>query len=202
MDQRVLQAMEKWPNVPALFGWLRLDRRGHWYLKERRIEREPTLDFIARNYHCDEHGRWFFQNGPQRGFIDLDYTPWVYRSQPDGALLTHTNHPVSQLRSAWLDEQGSLLLETEHGIGLLDDHDLGWALERLSDADGNAAADQEGALAAALEGEGDPPLRLDYAGARVGLARIAAAEVPARFGFVQVPEPVEGEKGERPTPTD
>ena len=202
MDQRVLQAMEKWPNVPALFGWLRLDRRGHWYLKGRRIEREPTLDFIARNYHCDEHGRWFFQNGPQRGFIDLDYTPWVYRSQPDGGLLTHTNAPVTQLTSVWLDEAGSVLLETEYGIGLLDDHDLDWALERLYDGRGQAATQLEEGLAAALEGEGGPHLQLEFAGSRVPLGRIAAAEVPERFGFVQAPAPVDGEKGERPTPTD
>jgi hypothetical protein len=193
--------MDKWPDVPALFGWLRLDRRGYWYLKGRRIEREPTLEFIARNYHDDEHGRWFFQNGPQRGFVDLDYTPWVYRSQPDGGLLTHTGHAVMRIDSAWLDEDGSLLLESEHGVGLLDDHDLDWALERLRDEQGAPAADQEQRLAAALESPSDPPLSLWWDGAAVTIRRIGSAQVPERFGFVLQPSPVNGEKGERPTPT-
>ena len=34
-------------------------------------------DFIARNYEADEHGRWFFQNGPQRVFVDLELAPLV-----------------------------------------------------------------------------------------------------------------------------
>lgn len=200
MDHRVQQAMEKWPNVPALFGWLRLDRRGYWYLRGQRIEREITLDFIARNYHCDEHGRCFFQNGPQRGFVDLDYTPWVYWSQPDGALITHTRRPVERIHTAWLDEEGSLLLETEHGIGLLDDHDLDWALQRLQGT-GSAPAELERALAAALESEDEPPLALRYAGAVAPLRRIEADQVPERFGFVRQPAPLAGEKGERPTPS-
>lgn len=200
MDERVLQAMEKWPNVPALFGWLRLDRRGHWYLKGRRIEREATLDFIARNYHCDEHGRWFFQNGPQRGFVDLDYTPWIYRSQPEGSLQTHTRHPVDGIQSAWLDEAGSLLLLTEHGIGLLDDHDLAWALERLRGARGQPVP--EGALADMLMADAEIDLSLVYGGETVPLGRIESGQVAERFRFVPRPAPVAGEKGERPTPAE
>ena len=32
MDDIVLQAMVKWPKVPACYGWLGLDARGRWYL--------------------------------------------------------------------------------------------------------------------------------------------------------------------------
>ena len=28
MDEIVIRAMQKWPNVPNVFGWLKLDRRG------------------------------------------------------------------------------------------------------------------------------------------------------------------------------
>ena len=34
MDDIVKQAMAKWPNVPACSGWLGLDARGQWYLRD------------------------------------------------------------------------------------------------------------------------------------------------------------------------
>ena len=33
MDETVIRAMAKWPDVPAVWGWLSLDRRGVWKLK-------------------------------------------------------------------------------------------------------------------------------------------------------------------------
>ena len=65
MDAAVIAALAKWPNVPAVFGWLRLDRRGNWLIREQQI-RQPLAAFINRNYASDELGRHFFQNGPQR----------------------------------------------------------------------------------------------------------------------------------------
>ncbi|HMN64893.1 MAG TPA: DUF2946 family protein, partial [Burkholderiaceae bacterium] len=35
MDEQVLHAMARWPDVPAVWGWLRLDRRGRWLLVDR-----------------------------------------------------------------------------------------------------------------------------------------------------------------------
>ncbi|HET8728586.1 MAG TPA: DUF2946 family protein, partial [Alphaproteobacteria bacterium] len=32
MDESVLRAMTKWPNVPAVYGWLQLDQRGNWLI--------------------------------------------------------------------------------------------------------------------------------------------------------------------------
>src|SRR5690625_3539331 len=119
MDEGVIRAMLKWPNVPALYGWVRLDRRGHWHLQGQRVTRDVLIAFINRNYGQDEQGRWYFQNGPQRGYVELDYTPWVLRAQPDGSLQTQTGQPVQQLSAAFLDEQGSVLLVSEHGVGLL-----------------------------------------------------------------------------------
>ena len=92
MDDIVIRAMAKWPNVPAVYGWLALDRRGQWSIKSAvpggsaaaAAEFEPVtnpklIEFIGRNYAHDEQGRWFFQNGPQRVYVKLDYTPLVYR---------------------------------------------------------------------------------------------------------------------------
>jgi hypothetical protein len=62
LDDLVQQAMTRWPNVPAMFGWLRLDRRGRWMLIDRgapgfdealhgagsEITSPPIIDFIGR----------------------------------------------------------------------------------------------------------------------------------------------------------
>ena len=34
MDDIVKAAMRKWPNVPHCYGWLALDARGDWYMRD------------------------------------------------------------------------------------------------------------------------------------------------------------------------
>ena len=38
MDDIVKQAMAKWPNVPHAYGWLGLDARGNWYLRDAEVQ--------------------------------------------------------------------------------------------------------------------------------------------------------------------
>ena len=38
MDDIVRQAMVKWPNVPHCHGWLGLDARGNWYLRDAQAQ--------------------------------------------------------------------------------------------------------------------------------------------------------------------
>ena len=75
MEDWVLRALAKWPDVPALFGWLSLDRRGRWYVRGEPISRPQIIDTIGRNYAADEQGRWYFQNGPQRGYVSCETAP-------------------------------------------------------------------------------------------------------------------------------
>jgi len=128
MDEIVKRAMQKWPNVPNVFGWLRLDRRGNWLVKSRaardghpvfeRITNAAVIEFIGRNYHPDERGRWFFQNGPQRVFVTLDHTPLVYRlGATHGGIETHTGARPRALRGAWLDDAGHFLVDSDLGPG-------------------------------------------------------------------------------------
>ena len=46
MEDRMLRAMARWPNVPALYGWLLLDRRGNWHVRGERITRPQIIDTI------------------------------------------------------------------------------------------------------------------------------------------------------------
>jgi hypothetical protein len=128
MDDSVVRSLAKWPNVPAVHGWLELDRRGNWLIKGGRIGNAALRDFIARNYEADAEGRWFFQNGPQRVYVKLAYTPLVVHYEGPG-LFDHCGRPFVP-RAAYLDDEGSVLLEGAQGIALLDDRDL----ERYADS--------------------------------------------------------------------
>ena len=107
MDEQVLRGMARWPNVPAVFGWLALDRRGNWLLQGDAITNPTVTAYMGRNYERDGEGRWFFQNGPQRVYLDLEYTPYIYRAvnTPDRplALQSHTGAELTVLHGDWID---------------------------------------------------------------------------------------------------
>lgn len=183
--------MLKWPDVPAVFGWLGLDSRGNWLIQGSRIGNRLITQFIDRNYGCDEHGRWFFQNGPQRVFVALSYTPWVLRAQPSLHLSTHTGLAVERVASAWMDREGVLLLATEHGVGLVDDRDLDRFAESFADPAG--AVLDEDTLSESLDRlqSGQPCATcFVWRNGCVPVEPIQAQDVPRRFGYVRNPRPL------------
>ncbi|HRI18452.1 MAG TPA: DUF2946 family protein, partial [Burkholderiaceae bacterium] len=134
MDDIVRAALKKWPNVPACYGWLALDARGDWYMRDDRVQaagpfpavkgsrilHDKLREFIERNYLADAAGCWYFQNGPQRVYVELEAAPWVWRLAPTGAtarVLSHAGN-TAQVESAWLDERGRLFLGTDLGLGI------------------------------------------------------------------------------------
>lgn len=150
MDDIVKAALAKWPNVPACYGWLGLDERGQWFMRDDRVQalgpfagagstaasrgaplkHDKLIEFIARNYEADAQGCWFFQNGPQRVYVELQSTPWIWRIEPDFSLLAHTGRPARAQRS-WIDEAGRLYLETDLGFGLVHTQDMVRASEAV-----------------------------------------------------------------------
>ena len=169
MDDIVKQALAKWPHVPHCYGWLGLDARGHWYLRDEAtqaqgrfvqskgtlLQHDKLIDFIGRNYEADAQGQWFFQNGPQRVYVELECAPWVWRVQPDQTLQSHTGLRVAAT-DCLLDEQGRVYLVTDLGLGLvhtLDVHDIAAAVER---------------------GQWQP-------------VQVQASDLPLRYGFVRSP---------------
>jgi hypothetical protein len=176
-----LSAIAKWPNVPACYDWLSLDRRGDWRLQGERVTHRGLIEFINRQYACDEAGRWFLQNGPQRVFVRLAATPWIFRRDGD-ALLSHTGQPAGALRAAYLDDGGNLLFDSELGCGLLDDRDLAATLAECRRTDGTAA--EEGDFLALMQGEA-----ADIAWRQLALTPIAANQLPQRFSFDPDPRP-------------
>ena len=142
MDAIVEAALKKWPNVPACRGWLALDARGDWYMRDdrvqaagafpavkgSRIEHDKLREFIHRNYAVEAAGpaagAWYFQNGPQKVYVELEAAPFVWRVLDDsGTLVSHNGLPAAH-RSAWLDEHGRLFVEADLGFGLVHTQDM------------------------------------------------------------------------------
>ncbi len=201
MDDIVKQAMAKWPNVPAVYGWLSLDRRGRWLIKGERITNLAIVDFIGRNYLRDEQGCWYFQNGPQRVFIALDYTPFVYHvawtSDANATLriASQTATNVTRVNAAWIDDEGTLLLDTELGIGIMDDRELDRLLPQFTDAQGHALT--EDAIDVALEtlrAENIADIFFRHDDRLVPVAAIKACAIPTQFGYIQHPLQPEGQE--------
>ena len=148
MDDIVRQALKKWPNVPHCFGWLALDARGDWYMRDERIqqagpfpqvkgsriEHEKLREFIERNYLADDAGSWFFQNGPQRVYVELEAAPWVWRLQaePDEPprLNSHTGL-AARYESAYVDEAGRLFVAADIGLGVVHTLDMECAADAV-----------------------------------------------------------------------
>lgn len=184
----VERALEKWPDVPAVYGWLSLDRRGRWRIRGDLITRPQTVETIGANYACDEQGRWFFQNGPQRGYMALEWMPWILRWDGNRAWVTHTGQKVMQADAAYLDDEGSLLLLTEHGPAGIDSSDLDTALSQIRVV-GSLGLDE--ALAAALSTPSGRPtaLQWSFGDTRLPVQRLDHDMAPRALGFTRQPAP-------------
>ena len=157
MDDSVKAALAKWPNVPDCYGWLGLGARGNWYMRDAAAQaagpfcdaaitdparraaskgalllHDKLIDFIQRNYDSDAQGQWFFQNGPQRVYVELEATPLIWRvgAGPDFAVAAHTG-AAARVQRCLLDEHGRLYLETELGLGLVHTLDMVQAADAI-----------------------------------------------------------------------
>lgn len=180
MDTIVTQAMAKWPNVPHCYGWLGLDARGNWYLRDdpsqarggfasgvagakgSLLQHAKLIEFIQRNYAVDDAGQWYFQNGPQRVYVELEATPWIWRVGSDFSLSAHDGSPA-QCQQCWTDERGWLYCETSTGFGLVHTQDVAVAADAIEQ----------------------------------GLWQVHAillAELPTRYGYVTSPQALQATK--------
>jgi hypothetical protein len=150
MDDIVKQAMQKWPNVPACLGWLGLDERGHWWMRDERaqsiaafqsgvtgakgsrLSHDKLIAFIERNYQSDAAGCWYFQNGPQKVYVELLHAPWVLRVDENGQTRTHTAQSCTG-HQALQDEHGHVYLVTNLGLGLVHTQDVIWAAQHIDE---------------------------------------------------------------------
>lgn len=157
------------------------------------IEHSALKEFISRNYACDNTGRYFFQNGPQRVFITLTYTPWVASIIPGEntpKIITQCQTEIDP-SSALSDEHGNIYIaglitqsickdlrnqqfETANclSIALLHDHDL----------------DQFSELAKLREEACSFGGSWNWQGKQLALDPIHSEELSKRFGFIKNPQ--------------
>ena len=202
MDEQVLRSLIKWPNVPHCFGWLALDRRGQWRMRDEFaqanqlagsvIQHTALNEFISRNYACDSLGRYFFQNGPQRVFITLDATPWIVRIIPSESgpqLLTQCGTQIKP-QGALSDEKGNIYI-------------TGMMTQSLSDqVDSNTFTQEESISVALLHDHdldlfsGQSQVQKDacsfkgswtWDGKALPIEPIHSAELGKRFHFIKAP---------------
>ena len=197
MDDIVKQAMAKWPNVPDCYGWLALDARGAWRMRDEqtqqlghlgdKIAHVALLALINRNYTCDDQGRWYFQNGPQRVYVNLEATPYVARTDPVHGLVLHTGEALTEIDRIWLTSNGQLVLMHGERIALVDDRDAGQCMALLL-IDGVSASDEQ--IMAWIERTPEPAaLMFEYGGSRIPVHYLQADGMASKFGFVRKPEP-------------
>lgn len=174
MDDIVKQALAKWPNVPDCYGWLGLDARGNWFMRDDRaqaqgpfaggttaskgsqLKHEKLIDFIQRNYEPDAQGRWYFQNGPQRVYVELESTALIWRVNDDLSVHDHTGR-AAHAQHCLVDEHGRVYLQTDTGFGLVHTMDMAHVADAV----------EQGLW-----------LPQD----------VLAAELPVRFGYVRSPQ--------------
>ena len=210
MDQSVLDAIARWPNVPAVYGWLSLSARGAWRLHPRGdaelggegsgITNTQILGFIGRNYACEPDGRWFFQNGPQRVYVRLDAAPFILHLRPDlNALVTHNERVIEEVVQWLADDQGQLYAQTDLGAARIDDRDLLGLADVLQGETGQAMLETlDKASGAGVESRAQlDALRLFDPSGRYGalsqpapLRHIAQSDIAKTLDFVVNPGPL------------
>ena len=162
MDDLVKAAMLKWPNVPHCYGWLGLDARGNWYMRDAAaqargafnsgmlgakgsaLQHDKLISFINRNYTHDELGQWYFQNGPQRVFVELEVSPYIWQLSSDFSVTAHTG-ASAVVHECLVDAAGRVYLVCDLGFGLVHSLDVDrvaqaleqghWQLSQAEDAD-------------------------------------------------------------------
>jgi len=185
--------MAKWPNVPHCYGWLALDARGGWRMRDEaaqranapgdRLSNVKLVGFINRNYLHDEHGNWYFQNGPQRVYVNLEATPFIARTDPQQGLVLQTGQALADVERVYLSDAGAIVFVAGETVAQLDDRDVAQVLGLL-ELNGVAASDE--AVMAWLEG-GSGQVTLPWGGRSLDVERISGAELPQKFGFNRIP---------------
>lgn len=195
MDEIVKQAMLKWPNVPHCYGWLALDARGAWRMRDEHAQHQnlpgdkimhaALIDFINRNYTNDEQGQWYFQNGPQRVYVNLALTPYIARTDPTLGFMLQTNQPLTVIDSIFLTSEGRPLLVSGSLCAALDDRDIAQCMISLYAH--NKPITAEHLLAWLTNHDDNRVLTWQHNGKMLPVQRIAKENIATHFGFVPQP---------------
>ena len=120
--------------MPDVYRWLQLDSRGSWRLKDEKISHHGLVSFINKHYTSDEQGRWYFQNGPQKVFVTLEYTPYVISIETLNSkwiFKTHNGQVIEKLNRVFIDDHGNFLVSWDKFVGVIRDTDIALVADQL-----------------------------------------------------------------------
>jgi hypothetical protein len=199
MDELVKQSLTKWPNVPHCYGWLALDARGAFRMRDETaqaahqpgdiIRHESLLAFIYRNYDCDSRGAWYFQNGPQRVYVELESTPFIARTDPECGFVLHDRAPLREIDQVFMTNEGQLIIQSHQKIAMLDPNDLAQCLSMLS-INGHSVEDND-----LLNWLSTPhqALKMKLGQAFKSVEWVASNQLENRFSFIAHPSKLENQ---------
>lgn len=120
------------------------------------------------------------QNGPQRVWVELEMTPWIFRLTGADDIVTHTADAAGTIEAAWLVDGEALCLLTTRGFGAVDDRDLLTWLGHFRGADGAPVDELE-------DFESHEALTLHWGTACLPVQRCSAADLERVGGFRRLP---------------
>ena len=143
MDDIVKQALAKWPNVPDCYGWLGLDARGRWFMRDDAaqasgdfpqsrgswLRHEKLIDFIGRNYESDDEGDGSFRT--DRSGCTSSWSASVGLAGFAGLPPAVPYRLADQCWGMSLDEEGRLYIASPQGLGLVHSQDMVLAAEAV-----------------------------------------------------------------------
>jgi hypothetical protein len=193
MDERVKQAMAKWPNVPHCYGWLALDAQGKFRMRDEAaqaahllgdvIRHASLLNFIYQNYESDTRGAWYFQNGPQRVYVELETTPFIVHTDPEQGFVLHDRTPVHEIDQIFMTNDGRLIVQANQKTAMLDNRDLAHCVPLLR-MEGLSVADDD-----MLNWLSEPKqlLQIELRDELKTVEWIDSHHLQSRFGFIAHP---------------
>jgi hypothetical protein len=147
MDDIVEAALRKWPNVPHCHGWLALDARGDWYMRDDRIQAAGPFPrsraAASGTTSCASSSTATTPPTPKApgssrtarsaSTSNSRPRPGCGASSAPTAARGCTLHTGRQARprSAWLDDRGRLFLDTDIGFGIVHSLDMGDAADAV-----------------------------------------------------------------------
>ncbi len=124
-------------RVQALGSFQEGCRTGDKAIKGSKLTHEKLIGFINRNYSFEVGAggeqQWYFQNGPQKVYVELACTPYIWRLSKEGEVLKITSHNglAANYQGCQLDDLDRLYLRTDLGIGLVHSMDVHLAGESI-----------------------------------------------------------------------
>ena len=89
MDELVKQSLTKWPNVPHCYGWLALDARGAFRMRDEVAQLHTSRATLFGMNHC-----WLLSIATT---IAIAAAPGIFKMARNACMSSLNQHPLSRV---------------------------------------------------------------------------------------------------------